>query len=332
MRILSFKLDAAIPIVAYCSSSILMTLLNKAVMSSFKFHPAFLMLSVQSLTCTLLLTACSYGGFISHRPLNREDVRKWLPVSAFMAVMLYTSGKALQYLQVPLFTIFKNATIILTAYGERLWYNGRVTPLMLLSFILMVSSSIVGGWNDLSFSLVGYAWMAINCISSASFVLRMRGVMKSMGFKDFDTVYYNNILTTPVFLILSLVVEDWSSLISYYSLEENAEEYYSFVQALLLSGVASFAISYTSSWCLRVTNSTTYSMVGALNKLPVSIIAMVYFSDPVTLGGIIAISIGFSSGLVYTYAKTLQQREALTSSPLPLLSSSSWVQRPAAGR
>lgn len=111
MRILSFKLDAAIPVLAYCSSSILMTLLNKAVMSSFKFHPAFLMLSVQSLTCTLLLSICSYGGFVSHRPLNKEDVRKWLPVSAFMAVMLYTSGKALQYLQVPLFTIFKNATV-----------------------------------------------------------------------------------------------------------------------------------------------------------------------------------------------------------------------------
>lgn len=58
--------------------------------------------------------------------------------------------------------------------------------------------------------MMGYFWMAINCISSASFVLYMRKRIKFFSFKDFDTVYYNNLLSIPLLLIPSLLLEDWS--------------------------------------------------------------------------------------------------------------------------
>jgi GDP-mannose transporter len=63
-----------------------------------------------------------------------------MPVAILMAVMLYTGSKALQYLSVPIFTIFKNLSIILVAYGETRVFGGRVTSLMLGSFMLMASS------------------------------------------------------------------------------------------------------------------------------------------------------------------------------------------------
>lgn len=53
--------------------------------------------------------------------------------------VIYTGSKSLQYLSVPVYTIFKNLTIILIAYGEVLWFGGIVTPLTLVSFGLMVS-------------------------------------------------------------------------------------------------------------------------------------------------------------------------------------------------
>lgn len=52
--------------------------------------------------------------------------------------MIYTGSKALQYLRIPIYTIFKNLTIILIAYGEVLWFGGAVTRLMLISFLLIV--------------------------------------------------------------------------------------------------------------------------------------------------------------------------------------------------
>jgi GDP-mannose transporter len=118
--------------------------------------------------------------------------------------MIYTGAKALQFLSVPVYTIFKNLTIIVIAYGEVLWFGGSVTPLTLLSFGLMVLSSVVAAWADIQAAVggvghsleasdalatlnAGYAWMGLNVVCSSSFVLGMRKVIKKMNFKDYDS-------------------------------------------------------------------------------------------------------------------------------------------------
>ena len=118
--------------------------------------------------------------------------------------MIYTSTKSLQFLSVPVYTIFKNLTIIVIAYGEVLWFGGSVTPLALLSFGLMVLSSIVAAWADIQSAIngdfgtgdsaaavstrnAGYAWMGMNVFCSAAYVLGMRKVIKKMNFKDWDS-------------------------------------------------------------------------------------------------------------------------------------------------
>lgn len=42
-------------------------------------------------------------------------------------------------------------------------------------------------------------------------VLLMRKRIKVTGFKDWDTMFYNNLLTLPVLLVLSLVSSDSGS-------------------------------------------------------------------------------------------------------------------------
>jgi GDP-mannose transporter len=121
--------------------------------------------------------------------------------------MIFTSAKALQYISIPTYTIFKNLTIILIAYGEVLWFGGSVTGLALLSFGLMVLSSIVSAWADISAAIgnyssaphetatelaslnAGYIWMLLNCLSSATFVLSMRKRIKLTQFSDFDSIF-----------------------------------------------------------------------------------------------------------------------------------------------
>ena len=127
------------------------------------------------------------------------------PVSLSLIVMIYTSTKALQYLSIPVYTIFKNLTIILIAYGEVLWFGGSVTGMALFSFGLMVLSSVIAAWADIQHALqsfghasdeasaristlnAGYMWMMLNCLCSAAYVLGMRKRIKLTNFKDFDS-------------------------------------------------------------------------------------------------------------------------------------------------
>ena len=117
--------------------------------------------------------------------------------------MIYTGSKALQYLSIPVYTIFKNLTIILIAYGEVLWFGGSVTGMTLFSFGLMVLSSIIAAWADIKHAVesgsdatakvstlnAGYIWMLINCLCTSSYVLGMRKRIKLTNFKDFDSAF-----------------------------------------------------------------------------------------------------------------------------------------------
>lgn len=122
------------------------------------------------------------------------------PISLLLIGMIYTGAKALKFLSIPVYTIFKNLTIILIAYGEVLWFGGSVTGMALFSFGLMVMSSIIAAWADISHALdsngsmskvstlnSGYIWMMINCLCTSTYVLGMRKRIKLTNFKDFDS-------------------------------------------------------------------------------------------------------------------------------------------------
>ena len=239
------------------------------------------------------------------------------PISLLLIGMIYTSTKALQFLSIPVYTIFKNLTIILIAYGEVLWFGGSVTGMALFSFGLMVLSSVIAAWADIQHAIsslggrtgqsdaasakistlnAGYVWMLLNCFCSATYVLGMRKRIKLTNFKDFDTMFYNNLLSIPVLLICSLGLEPWSSENLALNFPESARTFT--ISIMVLSGLSSVFISYTSAWCVRVTSSTTYSMVGALNKLPIALRGLVFFDAPVTFGSVGAIGVGFVRGIV----------------------------------
>jgi len=85
-----------------------------------------------------------------------------------------------------------------------------------------VLSSMIAGWSDIT-SLeprnpaaliqfnIGYVWISFNCLSSAGYVLYMRKRIKHFNFRDFDTVYYNNVVSLPVLLALSFCLEGWTT-------------------------------------------------------------------------------------------------------------------------
>lgn len=275
--------------------------------------------------------------------------------------MIYTGSKALQFLSIPVYTIFKNLTIILIAYGEVLWFGGSVTGLTLFSFGLMVLSSIIAAWADIKHAVessgdtsaqvstlnAGYIWMLINCLCTSSYVLGMRKRIKLTNFKDFDSMclfavvigsfslltfplamFYNNLLSIPVLVVLTGLMEDWSSA----NIDRNfpQADRSSIMFAMILSGLSSVFISYTSAWCVRVTSSTTYSMVGALNKLPIALSGLIFFDAPVTFPSVSAITMGFVSGIVYAIAKIKQNAKPKTGvlpTSNPLVSASSQSMR-----
>jgi GDP-mannose transporter len=153
--------------------------------------------------CLVTIESCKRGGLITYREFNMAQAKKWFPISALLVGMIYTGSKALAYLTIPVYTIFKNLTIICIAYGEVFCFGGSVTRMALVSFGLMVLSSGIAAYADvktpaeptggasdggfLSMLNPGYVWMGLNCICNAVFVLAMKVRIKVTNFKDFDS-------------------------------------------------------------------------------------------------------------------------------------------------
>ncbi|GAA5826082.1 hypothetical protein JCM3770_000980 [Rhodotorula araucariae] len=326
----------ALPVLCYCASSILMTVVNSEslghefVVSGKNFNMNFLLLTIQSVVCVSCVITAKRLGVITFRDWDREDARKWFPISFLLVLVIYTGSKSLQYLSVPVYTIFKNLTIILIAYGEVLWFGGSVTPLTLASFFLMVVSSLIAASPDLlnwvngvesvaktgSQSNAGYLWMFFNCFVSAGYVLAMRKRIKLTNFKDWDSMFYNNLLSIPVLVIFSLMFETWTS----ENLARNfpEETRTSLLSLMAFSGAAAVFISYCTAWTVRTTSSTTFSMVGALNKLPVAASGILFFGDPANFANVFSILVGFLAGLVYAAAKSAQSSAAKLNAPVEL--------------
>ncbi|KAJ8591800.1 UDP-galactose transporter [Rhizopogon salebrosus TDB-379] len=322
------------PVVCYCLASIMMTVVNKFVVSGRQFNMTFLLLSMQSVVCVACVVTAKKMGVITFRNVDTQDIKAWYPISFLLVSVIYTGSKSLQYLSIPFYTIFKNLTIILIAYGEVIWFSGRITGLTMVAFIFMVLSSILAACTDVSNTTdvsqsippasaamgvglelmsdiiyrlnVGYVWMFANCLTSAAYVLLMRKRIKVTGFSDWDSMFYNNLLSIPVLAVFSIVLEDWGS----ENLVRNfpPETRNVLLSAIAFSGAAAVGISYTTAWCVRTTSSTTYSMVGALNKLPVAASGMLFFGDAVTFGSVSAIGVGFFAGIVYAIAKNNQKK------------------------
>jgi len=70
--------------------------------------------------------------------------------------------------------------------------------------------------------------MLLNCVASAAYVsvayfpaaraisfilqvLSMRKKIKATGFSDWDSMFYNNLLSIPILALFSIISEDWGT-------------------------------------------------------------------------------------------------------------------------
>jgi hypothetical protein len=68
-----FKYEELVALTSYCLSSLTITLLNKAVLSSSNFGMNFLLLAIQAVSSVLLLAGFKAAGAIDFKPLRKQE-------------------------------------------------------------------------------------------------------------------------------------------------------------------------------------------------------------------------------------------------------------------
>ncbi|XP_058198875.1 GDP-mannose transporter GONST2-like [Rhododendron vialii] len=290
---------------AYCISSCSMIVLNKVVLSSYSFNAGISLMFYQNLLSTVIVVLLHFFGLVSLERLNWKLVRVWIPVNVIFVGMLVSGMYSLNYINIAMVTILKNMTNIITAVGEYFIFRKHQNRKVWIAMFLMIISAVSGGITDLSFDAVGYAWQIINCILTAGYSLTLRRVMdtakhstKSGSLNEISMVLLNNMLSLPFAIILILMFNEWE-----YVINSDVISLHMFWVVATLSGVLGLAISFTSMWFLKETGPTTYSLVGSLNKIPISIAGLVLFNVRVSLENLFSILFGLFAGVFFARAK-----------------------------
>ncbi|XP_062192475.1 GDP-mannose transporter GONST1 [Phragmites australis] len=305
LRLPNIQNRALLSGLAYCISSCSMILVNKFVLSGYGFNaPIFLML-YQNIVSVTIVSTLSLSGAIPTEPLTWKLIKVWLPVNIIFVGMLITSMFSLKYINVAMLTILKNVANVLTASGETYFFNKHHGTQVWIALILMIISAAAGGVTDLSFHAVGYTWQIINCFLTASYSLTLRHVMdsakqatKSGNLNELSMVLLNNILSLPLGIILVLGFNEVE-----YLLETPLLRMPEFWLVITASGVLGLAISFTSMWFLHQTSATTYSLVGSLNKIPLSVAGIVLFKVRTSMENSLSILFGLLAGVFFARAK-----------------------------
>ncbi|XP_041997987.1 GDP-mannose transporter GONST1-like isoform X2 [Salvia splendens] len=304
-RVITIHNQALLSGFAYCISSCSMILVNKYVLSSYDFNAGISLMLYQNLVSVIIVSILSLLGVVKTEPLTWRLIKVWLPVNVIFVGMLVTSMFSLRYINVAMVTVLKNVTNVITAVGEMYMFNKHHDNRVWASLFIMIISAISGGITDLSFHAIGYTWQFINCFLTASYSLTLRRVMdtakqvtNSGELNEFSMVLLNNTLSLPLGVLLVFVFNEVD-----YLLQTPLLRLPTFWLVMTFSGFLGLAISFTSMWFLHQTGATTYSLVGSLNKIPLSIAGIFIFKVPTSLENSASIFFGLLAGVLFARAK-----------------------------
>eukprot|EP00124_Ichthyophonus_hoferi_P003800 Ihof_evm3s356 gene=Ihof_evmTU3s356 len=249
---------------------------NKYVLSLYSFKYPWALVTVQATITVVILKMMNTTKVVKVEELSQRKVLDWLPCTVLFVLMLFTGTKSLQYLSIPIVTVFKNLTNIFVAYGDKYFYGKNVSTGIMISLWMMVLGSTLAGWTDLEFNFTGYAWMVSNCVSAGGYALYVSRARSKTGLDQWGMSYYNNLLTIPMTFVPMVLFGELGALPQYEHLHDKG-----FQLAIFVTGAIGTALSLASFWCQKETSPTTYSMIGALNKIPMTILSYLIFSAPI---------------------------------------------------
>eukprot|EP00934_Nitzschia_sp_Nitz4_P000328 Nitzschia sp. Nitz4//scaffold27_size158506//87913//89149//NITZ4_002604-RA/size158506-snap-gene-0.201-mRNA-1//1//CDS//3329545500//328//frame0 len=300
------KVLSACVLYSFCSVS--MVLANKSLASSYNHlidgDLNILLVVFQAIVAVACVEFSKFMKWVEYPNFNLTTAKQWAPVNVFFCMMLFTGMAALQYNSVPMVTIFKNVTNIITTAGDAYFFDATTESLVVVAFGIMLSGAVAAAWNDIEVTWIGLFWMALNCVSTAGYVLYMKFATKNVKLSKFGMVFYNNLLC--IFFLLPAAYMMGQVQVFFATDAIHTVDYFT---KNVFAGFVGFFLNFASLNCVSVTGPTTYAIIGSVNKIPVAFLGYILFDNAITRETWFFICVSMAGGFLYSYAKIQTSRQ-----------------------
>lgn len=257
-----------------------------------------LLVVFQAIIAAVSVEGCRMLNWVQYPSLNWETVRAWAPVNVFFCLMLFTGMVSLETNSVPMVTVFKNVTNIITTAGDYVFFGSKPEGMAVAAFAVMFLGAVAAAQNDIHVTATGLFWMVANCMATSSYVLYMKYATQNIQLSKFGMVFVNNVLCVALLLPVAFLNGEITTFL-------NAKQVHTFDYASknAFAGFVGFFLNFASLHCVSVTGPSTYAIVGSLNKIPVAILGYLIFDSVIDSKTWFFISVSLCGGFLYSYAK-----------------------------
>jgi len=307
--------------------SISITLFNKMVLSGYGFdYPNIMTLCQMSFSLTMLYVM-RFLGLAQFTGFEFATAKQVLPLTLSFLGMVLTGLSSLGHLTVPMFDALRRSTTLITLLGQWKFLGQKPNPGVRWSIYVMVGGAAVAATFDLSFDLLGYTLVLVNCFLTASYLLFISKFSKSLN--TWALLYYCNLMSWPFVVLLCFATGDIYQALAYPHINDT----WFLICFAFQSGLA-FILNYAIFLCTRVNSALATSVTGQVKNIMTTALGYFMFSDvKYHAMNVFGLLVGIAGSGAYSLLKlreSEEQQERATKTPdaIPLISIAVKVDEP----
>jgi len=296
--------------VAYAVASVVTTLANKALLTSWSFGLVWTLIFMQNVLTVVVVTAMKYLPLGRGAVADELDFPLWdralavvmTPVMLMCIANLFCGMSALRLSSVPVYQTLKRMTPLPAMALDCLLRGRRFSMPVCASVLVVCLGALLTGLGDLAISARGYAFAIASCVLQALYLVLAARAADARPLSSLAASYYNALLSLPP-LVLGVGYER-DELLSFASWGEPR-----FVAMLVLDLLLGASLSLLLFMCTLVNSALTTTIVGNAKAVATTALGAVLFGrvglEPLGWFGVLVNTAG---GVLYTVAK-FQERK-----------------------
>ncbi|XP_029019364.1 UDP-N-acetylglucosamine/UDP-glucose/GDP-mannose transporter isoform X3 [Betta splendens] len=305
----------------YAGSSFLITVVNKTVLTTFRF-PSYVCLGIGQMIATLVvLYAAKVSRTVQFPDVDRSVLfkvsvqglvgaprfrhvfkappcsRQVLPLPLLYVGNHITGLASTKKLSLPMFTVLRKFTILMTMTLEAYVLRRTFSKPLVYSVGTIVLGATIAASADLAFDAQAYAFILLNDAFTAAAGVCTKKKLGVEGLGKYGVLFYNALLIVVPTVLASVFTGDLREAVAFEGWAQAT-----FVLCFLLSCFMGFVLMYSIVLCSYYNSALTTTVVGAIKNVAVAYIGIFVGGDYLfSWTNFLGLSICMLGGLVYSY-------------------------------